>query len=76
MRQDFGRVRPFDEIARAGRIRNMYDERVEPRPPLGLENPRHRLVVARIRAEAIDRLGRKGHETARPPERGGTRDPV
>src|SRR5690606_16391814 len=41
----------------------MADERVEPGPPTGLENPRDRTARARLAAEAVDRRGRKGHES-------------
>ena len=48
----------------SSRVGNMHDQRIETRPPLGLEDPRHRLAVEGIGAQAIDRFGRKGDETA------------
>jgi hypothetical protein len=44
----------------------MGDERIERRTPLGFIESRHRFAVAGIGAEAVDRLGRKCHETALP----------
>ena len=38
----------------------MNNQRVEPWPPLGRENPRHRPVGPRIAPQPINRLGRKG----------------
>ena len=52
--------KPLNVLSRG----DMHDQRIETRPALGLENPRHRLAVERIRAESIDRLCRKSDETS------------
>ena len=46
-------------------IRKVADQRVEMRPSLGFKHGSHRSATARIRAQAIDRLGREGDEFAR-----------
>ena len=42
----------------------MHDQRIEARPPLGGENAGHRLAIGGVGAQAIDRLGRKGDQSA------------
>lgn len=42
----------------------MHDQRIEGRAALGLKNARDGVVLGRVCAQAIDRLGRKGGETA------------
>ena len=51
--------------AAAADIRHMHDQRIEARPPLGLEDRRHRPRVGGIGAEAVDGLGRKRDEARR-----------
>ena len=43
----------------------MHDQRVESRPPLGFENLADRLFAIGARCQAVDSLGRHGHQTAR-----------
>ena len=42
----------------------MHDQRIEARPPLGLEDTGHGAVVARIPAQPVNRLGRKRDQPA------------
>ena len=54
-----------------GRLREageMDDQGIEARPALGSEDSGDRPVVGGIRAEAVDRLGRKGDQPAGPKE--------
>ena len=44
--------------------RHVADQRIEARPPLGLEDARHRLAVRRVRREAVDGLRRQRDERA------------
>ena len=50
---------------------DMGDKRVEAGASLGLIDPRHRRAPCRIRAKAIDRLGREGDALPRPQQVGG-----
>ena len=52
------------ERMRGGSVDHMRDQRIERRPALGLVEPRHRLAVAGVGAEAVDRLGRKRDQPA------------
>ncbi len=52
------------EGAGRGQIGKVHDQRVEPGPALGLEYPRHRPVIRRIAAKAIDGFGREGDQIA------------
>ncbi len=47
-----------------GSIGHVHDQRVVGRPALGGEDACHRRVVVGARAEAVDGLGREGHELA------------
>jgi hypothetical protein len=51
-------------------IGHMHDQRIEVGPPLRRIDARHRLRVARIGSEAIDRLGRHRDGLARRDQRG------
>ena len=42
----------------------MHDQRIEPRPALGLKNRRHRSAIRGIGAKTVDRFGREGDEGA------------
>ncbi len=59
---------------RRGKIGHMRDQRVERRPPLGRIEPRHRLAIAGVGAEPVNRLGRKGDEPAGGQNARGLRD--
>ena len=45
-------------------IVHMRDQRIEGRPALGGVEPRDRFAIGRIGAKAVDRLGRKRHQSA------------
>ncbi len=45
-------------------IGDVRDQRIESRPALGGIEPRHRLAIAGVGAEPVNRLGRKGDEPA------------
>ena len=49
----------------------MHDQGIEARPPLGLEDPRHRDVGARIAAQPVDRFGREGDKLTVSQQAGG-----
>ncbi len=53
------------EALGGGEIGHVGDQRIERRPFLDRIELRHRLVVGRVGAEAIDGLGREGNEPAR-----------
>ena len=73
--QRFGPCIEICQPARRGHIWQMHDQRVEARPPLGLENPRHGKIRPRVAAKAIDRFGREGDKTALPQKVCGLRKP-
>ncbi len=45
-------------------VRHVHDQRIEPRAAFGGEDRRHRVAVAGVAAEPVDRLGGKGDEAA------------
>ena len=57
-------------------IGQMHDQRVETRAALRLIDPRHGPVIAGVAAKAIDRLGGKADQTARPQDIGGGCQPL
>jgi hypothetical protein len=54
----------------------MHDQRVEPGPILGREDPRHRQIGSGIAAQPIDRLGRKGDQLTLAQQSCGPRQPA
>ena len=63
--QSFRGFVEFCEPFGIGQAGNMHNERVEIGSPLRFVNPRDRFSVGGIRAQPIDRLGRKGDQPAR-----------
>src|SRR6202142_4427457 len=53
-------------------VGEMHDQRMVLRPAFGREDLRHRGGIGGVGAETIDGLGGKGHQSARPQDRGGT----
>ena len=62
-----------DPVRSRDRI-DVHDQRIEPRPTLRLEDARDGSRIGRISAQAVDSLGREGHEIAVPKRRAGLRD--
>ncbi len=56
--------------------RHMGDQRIEARPLLRSVDSRHDLGAGSVRAEPVDRLGRKRDEAAAPKHLGGAKDRV
>ena len=54
----------------------MGDQRIEMRPALGSEDPRHRLGIGGIGPQAIDRLGAESDQFAGTEQGGSLRDGV
>lgn len=65
-RQPLSLLRDLPDASRLGEIWHMHNQWIEAGPTLGLENARHRFAVASVRTQAVDCLGRKCHEGARP----------
>ena len=63
-RQLVGSLVPKNELPSLAGIEHVADQRIEPRPSLGLEDRRDRALVGGVGAQAIDRLGREGDEVA------------
>ena len=63
--------RPLGQLPGVGQV---DDQRMIGRSPLGGENPRHRLPVARIGSEPVHRFGGKGHQSSRAEHRHGLID--
>ena len=59
----YGKTRNI-RYGRFGDIGDMGDERIERRPPLGRVESCNGGAVSRVGAEAVDGLGREGHEAA------------
>ena len=72
----FARHRKARERERRRGVRHMRDQRIEARPALGGVEPRDRLAVGRVGAEAVDRLGRKRDQPAVGEHARGRRDRV
>jgi hypothetical protein len=53
---------------------HMDDDRIGGGPALGIEKTRDRIAIEGVRAEAVDRFGGKGDETAAPQAVGGARN--
>ena len=62
LRQPRGLAGKLRQRARRGEIGHVRNQWIERRPPLGGIEPGHRLAIAGVGAEPVNRLGRKGDE--------------
>ena len=69
--EHFGPIIPFHQLLRCLYGRNMCDQWVETRPPLGRIDPGDGLAIAGITAQAIDGFGRKRDQPTGAQKRGG-----
>ncbi len=65
-REEFSLFGPFErQVAGHLDARDMDDQRARQRPALGFEDPADRRLVEGVRAQAVNRFGRKRHQAVR-----------